>query len=572
MRRIVIIGSGPSAIYALKELISSHTPLSITMIESKSLAGVGNPYDPATTDAAMLANIASIELPAVSERLSDWLLAQDDATLGSVGLSREAIDEHAFVPRIAIGAYFAGQLKALVVAASEAGHDIEIMVESRAVDIVESADSVAVTITNAEDAQITLRADVVVIAIGHGDSDDENSGSGLASPAYPLEPVPLGAWRIGVLGTSLSAIDVVVGVALQFGSFDEDDLAWRPHANMAGQAPVSITMMSRRGLLPEADFYAPLPYAPLRMLRPESLPIEDDASASLLDRAFALFKLEIEACDPEYASAVHLQDATPDDMAERYFGPRRGRDPFDHAKANLDEALEGHRRKRVCAWRYAILRMHEPFEALVPRFSARDKNRFNAGLKGVFIDNYAAVPHRSVRRLLAMRDAGILAIERVPPDYAITQSDDAIVVSGTSELRFDHIFDARGQRARRAIDLPFPTLRLRLLALEMRRGTADLTDARIDVDDGFALPVAPGANGRIYVTAVPYMLHERPFSQGLTAACIIGTKVGQAILLKDIRPSSAADGEPTLRELIDGPLIHDALLLVNGEVVLSPRV
>ncbi len=568
LRRIIIIGSGPSAIYALKELVPSSAPLCITIVESKSKAGVGNPYDPATTDAAMLANIASVELPPVIDRLSDWLLAQEDGPLAALGLSRDGIDEHAFVPRIAIGAYYANQLQALVAAASKMGHRIDIKVESRVVDVVESADEISVTITGADGDLTTVEADVVVVATGHGDG--QASPSGIAAPAYPLEMVPPDARRIGILGTSLSAIDVAVGVALQFGNFDEDDQIWRPHDACSGDRPLSITMMSRRGLLPEADFHAPLPYAPLAWFRPEALEDEPGASSSLLDRAFDLFKQEIAACDPEYAATVGLAEATPDDMAARYFGPRLASDPFEHAAANLAEAMEGHRARRVCAWRYAILRMHEPFEALLPRFSDEDRARFDAGLKGMFIDNYAAVPHRSIRRLLALHDAGVLAIERLSPDYTIARTAAEIVVSGSHVLRFDQLYDARGQRPRRAVELPFPTLRLRLLAQGLRDGEADLDAAHIEVDESFALPTAPGCSGTIYVTAVPYMLHERPFSQGLTAARDIGVRVGRAILAESVTATNSVEPDTTLEDLIESPLLRDDLLLVNGEVVLSP--
>ena len=88
----------------------------------------------------------------------------------------------------------------------------------------------------------------------------------------------------------MSAIDVVVGVALQFGDFHDDDRVWRTHESLDGKAPVSITMMSRRGLLPEADFFAPLPYAPLAIFRPDALAADDETMGSLLDRAFSLFK------------------------------------------------------------------------------------------------------------------------------------------------------------------------------------------------------------------------------------------------------------------------------------------
>lgn len=567
MSRIVFIGAGPSAIYTLKELIQSPEPLQITMIEGKSLAGVGSPYDPAANDVAMLANIASVELPPVVDRLSDWLLLQDEPTLAGIGVDRDVINEFAFVPRIAIGAYYASQLEALVSCATQAGHSIDIRVNSRVVDVVEGPDSINLVIDDGEGLDTTISGNIVVIATGH--SASQSSPNGVTIPAYPLELPPNTARRIGVLGTSLSAIDVVVGVASQYGEFDDDDKVWRPHADPSDKEPLSITMMSRRGLLPEADFYAPHPYVELSFFSLDELDCDGPNADSLLDRAFLLFKKEIEACDPGYAEDVRLHEATPDDIADRYFGGRMNSDPFVHAEANLGEAMEGHQNRRVCAWRYAILRMHEQFETLLPRLSIRDRARFNRGLKGLFIDNYAAVPHRSINRLLALRDAGVLAIERLSSDYQIDKIGDEIVVAGSRELRFDELYDARGERPRQAIDLPFPTLRLRLLAQSVRDDEADLSDATIAVDDCFALPFTLSSSGRIYVTAVPYMLHERPFSQGLTAARDIGVKVANAIIKVDTHLETAIDSQTELRALIDSPLLRDAIILVNGEVVLS---
>ena len=55
----------------------------------------------------------------------------------------------------------------------------------------------------------------------------------------------------------------------------------------------------------------------------------------------------------------------------------------------------------------------------------------------------------------------------------------------------------------------------------------------------------------------------------LTAACDIGAKVGRAILAADGQTSPGVH-KVALEELIDSPLLRDGLLLVNGEVVLSP--
>ena len=61
--------------------------------------------------------------------------------------------------------------------------------------------------------------------------------------------------RVGIMGTSLSGIDAAMAVAVQHGRFigsDDDALAFR--LDEASEA-LSIVLMSRSGILTEADFY-----------------------------------------------------------------------------------------------------------------------------------------------------------------------------------------------------------------------------------------------------------------------------------------------------------------------------
>ncbi len=63
MKRIAIVGAGPTGIYTLYELVKRGEPLSIALFEKEAQAGVGMPYSDDNTAAQMLANIASIEIP-----------------------------------------------------------------------------------------------------------------------------------------------------------------------------------------------------------------------------------------------------------------------------------------------------------------------------------------------------------------------------------------------------------------------------------------------------------------------------------------------------------------------------
>jgi uncharacterized NAD(P)/FAD-binding protein YdhS len=74
---------------------------------------------------------------------------------------------------------------------------------------------------------------------------------------------------VGIRGASLSAIDAAMALADHHGEFvqtDGKELEYR--ANQTTQNFV-ITMFSRKGILPETDFYHPIPYEPLAICAEE---------------------------------------------------------------------------------------------------------------------------------------------------------------------------------------------------------------------------------------------------------------------------------------------------------------
>lgn len=57
MKRIAIIGAGPTGIYTFFSLLNQRTPLCITVYEQTEKAGVGMPYSDEDNSRLMLANI-----------------------------------------------------------------------------------------------------------------------------------------------------------------------------------------------------------------------------------------------------------------------------------------------------------------------------------------------------------------------------------------------------------------------------------------------------------------------------------------------------------------------------------
>ena len=161
--------------------------------------------------------------------------------------------------------------------------------------------------------------------------------------------------------------------------------------------------------------------------------------------------------------------------------------------------------------------MHEVFQDIVPFLDEADRDRFDSGMSRVFMDNYAAIPSESVRRILALHKAGVVTLLELGPDYDkdVTEHGTTIRV-GCTNHKFDIFIDARGQKPLESKDLPFPRLRDQLLAAGEEIPT-------VDGDYGLTLPAE--ARGRIALGAIPFLLHDQPFVQGITAAAEIGPKM-----------------------------------------------
>jgi uncharacterized NAD(P)/FAD-binding protein YdhS len=523
---IGIVGTGPSGIYSLMHLIAMPGPLRITLFEQNHRAGVGTPYDPETNDPAMLANIASIELPPVTETLVDWLHSRTDDELSSVHIRRADISDRAFYPRVLIGGYYHDQLNRLAARAEAKGHSVEILTRHHVVDVIVHEGDVVIQVES-EGVRRLQAFDYVIVASGHQERDAEDAHEQL-DHAYAKRDVE--TWRdarIGVLGTSLSAIDVAIGTAAEAGRFVRKD-GKLIYVSDDPAASFSLTLMSRRGLLPEADFYCPIPYEPLVHCTPEQVEaICTDGRGNCLDRMFELFKTKLALADPGFADGIGLQFLTPDNFAEVYFAARQRVPALDWAEANLAEAKANARARKTVAWRYAILRMHEVFGNAVKFMDERDRKRFSKGLKQVFIDNYAAVPPLSIERLLALRDAGRLSILRLGNDYSLNFDEDNGMTTIHAEGReglFDIMVDARGQPALTLQELPFPTLRLQIIANERANDpsftaddVSDLLDSGIEVGDSLELNDGLYSLSRVYCLSIPHLLKMHPFIQGLTS-------------------------------------------------------
>lgn len=271
MKTIAIVGAGPTRIYTLFSLLQQQTPLSISIFEQADEAGVGMPYSDDENSKLMLANIASIEIPPIYCTYLEWLQSKKPAISSVMALKRN-LARSSVLPRILLGEYFRDQFLRLVDQARQQKFAVAVY-ESCQVTDLQITNAGVMLATNLDLPSETF--DLVVIATGHVWPDEEEATrTYFPSPWSGLMEAKVDACNVGIMGTSLSGLDAAMAVAIQHGSFIEDDKQHVIFHRDNASEKLNITLMSRTGILPEADFYCPIPYEPLHIVTDQALNAE----------------------------------------------------------------------------------------------------------------------------------------------------------------------------------------------------------------------------------------------------------------------------------------------------------
>jgi Uncharacterized protein conserved in bacteria len=144
MKKIAIIGGGPTAIYSLSAMLKQDIPLDITLYEQAPEAGVGMPYADDDNSRMMLANIASIEIPPIFSTYLAWLKTLDPKRLARYGVDSAALHDRQFLPRILLGDYFRDQFLRMVEQADARGFVITVHESCEVTDLQVSGEGVQV--------------------------------------------------------------------------------------------------------------------------------------------------------------------------------------------------------------------------------------------------------------------------------------------------------------------------------------------------------------------------------------------------------------------------------------------
>lgn len=502
---IGIIGSGATSTYLLKWILQTDQACAITVYERHARPGSGMPYSPRSNSPTVLCNAFSKEIPDLTRSFASWLDERSDEELSRWQDPLDLDNANDFFPRVMIGDYLGEEFEKLVAAGRQAGIRIDVKTGHDVTDIDAENVKTKISYQSGENRETRLH-DSVVLATGHVFPDSPDlDGVTLLSP-WPLTRLPDDAPdRFGILGSSLSAIDIAISVAEARGRFDRQDgkIRWKPEGR---GDELQIAMMSHLGLLPEPDFFYPYPYEPMKHLTEAAVSATiEEGPDGLLDRVFSLLVEELAAADPDYFEGADAAAKTVSGFSDHYYRKRLEAGGMTAFAQNLSDARASFKNEKTIAHRYTLLRGHEIIDLALRHLTETDWDRFTTELMPVFADSYAAVPHISSGKLIALSDAGVLRLLKTGYDahYRSSASGDVTVETDAWTETFPAIYDARGQSPHAVSELGFPTLR------------AQLASSRQSVTAPYRLKLASGHEGLIYCLSMPQLLERHPFTQGL---------------------------------------------------------
>lgn len=556
---LAIIGSGPSAIYLLRHIANNSDAFaeaiqSITIFEKSKQMGCGMPYSPETTDRYNLSNITSSELPELPETFADWLQNQRDELLEGYGIARESISEDEVYCRLALGGYFQAQFRTLVDSIRSTGIEISELSGTPVADIVDNPEGRFATIVTGSGESRSFGK--IVIATGHSWLGEDRPDQGFYASPWPIfKLLPDDDShidkKVGTLGASLSAFDVITTLAHRNGEFSNESgkLTYQPASETEA---FSLTMHAAEGWLPHLQYEQVEPFREIyRHTDREFLFSLLDASGFLrIDRYFA------EVCKPSLidaftsdhlqtlAEALRSEDFGLDEFVERMESEHEYIDSFEGMRREMTEAEEDAKNHRPAHWKEVLDDLMFTMNYHAELMSAEDHIRFRKTVMPFLMNVIAAIPIKSARIMLALHDAGKLEmvagyvdIDKGSQPKGITRV--SVETDGkTTQHEYEMFVDCSGQKGMELEDYPFPSL---VLDGSVRSGRAKFSEAAarretederiieengeffyatggIDIDSCYRVVGEDGTpNPRIQDIAMSHASGIRPYSYGLQA-------------------------------------------------------
>ncbi|MCC8424771.1 FAD/NAD(P)-binding protein [Mucilaginibacter sp. UR6-11] len=550
IKRIAIIGGGPSGLFMFKRLVDANrTDLSITIFEKNEQLGKGMPY---STDGARdehITNVSGNEIPELVTSVTEWIETAPAALLNHYQITPQKYNDFKVLPRLLFGQYLVAQFELLLAKATAAGILDKVYFDSRVTDITDHPEQQKVTLQ--VNGEKLFEYDQVIICTGHRwPAKYEGTVTGYYDSPYPPAKLAIKTNApVAVKGSSLTAIDAIRTLARANGTFTVDDDGVRRYRLADDNADFKLIMHSREGLLPAVRFHLEDPHlskeGTLTRARMQAHRKENGGFMSL-DYLFEhnfkdLFR------DKRPAFYERIKDMDLETFVAGMMDLREYVEPFQLFKAEYAEAERSIKRKESVYWKEVLAILSYSMNYPAKYLSAEDSLRLQKVLMPLISIVIAFVPQSSCEEIMALHQAGVLEIIAVGGDSHVEPGKNTGAVYYYTDtdgqpqaVAFDTFVDCVGQPHLAFEDLPFKSLisrqtvspaRLRFKDAAAGKEALKQGDDHIETDgkgnyylrvpgiainDSFQPIDDYGAfNDRIYVMAVPYIGGFNPDYSGL---------------------------------------------------------
>jgi hypothetical protein len=545
-KKIAIIGGGPSGLFMYKRLTEAKgTNFEIDIFERKDYLGAGMPYSAEGANVEHITNVSDNEIPIIFNSIEDWVKIAPKDILKKFSINEEKFNEYKVLPRLFFGEYLSAQFNLLKKAAAKKGIKTNVHLNCVVEDIIDVADgnTVAISVQNHDKVYF----DQVIICTGHSwPKKYEGRIPNYFDSPYPPKKISLKLnHAVGIMGSSLTAIDALRTLARQNGKFeDNEDGTYRYHLESEG---FKIIMHSRSGLLPAIRFHL----EDSHLGKDETLSkaeihksITENGGFLPLDFVFEKnFKKMFIKKDPSFYEQI--KEMNLEEFVEAMMAYRENIEPFDLFKKEYEEAEKSIEKRKSIYWKEALAVLSFAMNYPAKYLSAEDMERLQKVLMPLISIVIAFVPQSSCRELLALHDADVLSIVAVGDDAEVEPlktggTDYHYNVGGEAiTVHFDTFIDCVGQPHLFFNDFPFKSLikngtvsPARLKFQSAKRGKTEirnndlvthgegntyfLTVPGITINDHFQVVDKKGVmNKKIYIMAVPYIGGYNPDYSGI---------------------------------------------------------
>ncbi|MBU2286295.1 MAG: FAD/NAD(P)-binding protein [Gammaproteobacteria bacterium] len=451
--RLAIIGMGPAGSALFIRLIkrlewTGAERFGAEFIKSirfdlydKGELGLGTPYDPQRTTNTSLLNVAAGGMSIDADSPLDfvaWIkelelkgtLHQRLGAAAELGLCPASARVDGYYPRTFYGEYLVERVKSFIRRAAKLGVEVVEHAFTEVTKVSEEEKGGYKIISTTKGEQQAEIANFVYYTTGHFTQKDSPADSkNKSSKAYIDTPINANGLNdrgvfskdvrsVGVLGSSLSAVDVIFSLLLHPSV---GELKWR------GQTPVylpkrkefKVTCYSRKGLFSK--------------VRPSSN--RDLDLTHLSPHAVALAGRSPLGNEPGKLSVAEMIESLEKELAERLpelkVGPGQhkglierlsdpfkhweemGHDPFKYLEGDIQWADDGQDTAGNVRWYQVMHSLFPVVRTLYRQFTTEQRAEFSKNYGSLWLWAFAPMPMRSAKVLLAMHKAGALDLFRV---------------------------------------------------------------------------------------------------------------------------------------------------------------